>query len=115
VARVVENRLAQKMKLQFDSTVNYAVGKHGITTTDADRARNHPYNTYAVVGLPAGPIGNPGESAIKAAAAPVAGPWLYFVTVNPTSGETRFGASWQEHEANVKLFQQWCAQNKGKC
>jgi UPF0755 protein len=115
VARVVENRLAAKMALQFDSTVNYAVGKHGITTTDADRATNSPYNTYKVVGLPAGPIGNPGESAIKAAAAPAAGPWLYFVTVNPTSGETRFTDKWAEHEANVALFQQWCSQNKGQC
>ncbi|HEU5144172.1 MAG TPA: endolytic transglycosylase MltG [Dermatophilaceae bacterium] len=115
VARVVENRLAKKMMLQFDSTVNYAVGKHGITTTDAARALDNPYNTYKVVGLPAGPIGNPGESAIKAAAAPTAGPWLYFVTVNPTSGETRFTDSYEEHQANVKLFQQWCSQNKGQC
>lgn len=115
VARVVENRLAKKMKLQFDSTVNYALGKHGITTTNEARALNNPYNTYVVPGLPAGPIGNPGESAIKAAAAPAAGPWLYFVTVNPSTGETRFATTWQEHETNVKLFQQWCSQNKGKC
>ncbi len=115
VARVVENRLAQKMPLQFDSTVNYAIGKHGITTTDAARALDNPYNTYKVVGLPAGPIGNPGESAIKAAAAPAAGPWLYFVTVNPTSGETRFATTFEEHQANVRLFQQWCSQNKGQC
>lgn len=115
VARVVENRLAAKMPLQFDSTVNYAIGKHGITTTDAARALDNPYNTYKIVGLPAGPIGNPGESAIKAAAEPAAGPWLYFVTVNPTSGETRFATTFAEHEANVKLFQQWCSQNKGQC
>jgi UPF0755 protein len=115
VARVVENRLAAKMPLQFDSTVNYAIGKHGITTTDAARALDNPYNTYKIVGLPAGPIGNPGESAIKAAAAPADGPWLYFVTVNPTSGETRFATTFAEHEANVKLFQQWCSQNKGQC
>ncbi len=115
VARVVENRLAQKMPLQFDSTVNYAIGKHGITTTDAARAQDSPYNTYKVVGLPAGPIGNPGESAIKAAAAPADGPWLYFVTVNPTSGETRFATTFDEHQANVRLFQQWCSQNKGQC
>ncbi len=115
VARVVENRLAAKMPLQFDSTVNYAIGKHGITTTDEARALDNPYNTYKVVGLPAGPIGNPGESAIKAAAAPADGPWLYFVTVNPTTGETRFATTFAEHEANVKLFQQWCSQNKGQC
>ena len=115
VARVVENRLARKMPLQLDSTVNYAIGKHGITTTDRDRQLNSPYNTYKVVVLPAGPVGNPGESAIKAAAAPAAGSWLYFVTVNPTTGETKFATTYAEHQANVKLFQQWCNEHKGQC
>lgn len=115
VARVVENRLAQKMPLQFDSTVNYAKGKHGITTTDADRASDSPYNTYRVAGLPPGPIGNPGESAIKAAAQPAAGPWLFFVTVDPVKGTTKFAATFAEHEANVAQFQAWCQANKGKC
>lgn len=115
VARVVENRLAQDMPLQFDSTVNYATGKHGITTTDADRASDSPYNTYRVKGLPPGPIGNPGESAIQAAAQPAAGPWLYFVTVDPVEGTTKFAATFAEHEANVAEFQAWCQANKGKC
>lgn len=115
VARVIENRLAKRMPLQLDSTVNYAVGKRTVTTTDAARASSSPYNTYKVAGLPPGPIGNPGESAIKAAAAPAAGPWLYFVAVNPTTGETRFATTFAEHEKNVVLFQQWCQANKGKC
>ena len=33
VARVIENRIAIQMPLQFDTTVNYANGKSGITTT----------------------------------------------------------------------------------
>lgn len=115
VARVVENRLAAKMQLQFDSTVNYATGKHGITTTREDRASDSPYNTYRVTGLPPGPIDNPGESAIKAAAQPADGPWLYFVTVNPTTGETKFAKDFTEHQQYVKEFQAWCAANKGKC
>ncbi|EWT02955.1 aminodeoxychorismate lyase [Intrasporangium oryzae NRRL B-24470] len=115
VARVVDNRLAAKMPLQFDSTVNYAEGKHGITTTNEARASASPYNTYKVVGLPPGPIGNPGESAIRAAAQPADGPWLYFVTVNPTTGETKFAATYAEHQKNVAQFQAWCAANKGKC
>lgn len=115
VARVVENRLKQDMPLQFDSTVNYAIGKHGITTTDADRASDSPYNTYRVKGLPPGPIGNPGESAIKAAAQPADGPWLYFVTVDPVKGTTKFAVTFEEHQANVAAFQAWCQANKGKC
>ena len=115
VARVVENRLAQQMPLQFDSTVNYATGQHGITTSDADRASSSPYNTYKVVGLPPGPIGNPGESAIKAAAEPAAGPWLFFVTVDPVKGPTKYATTYAEHQANVAEFQAWCQANKGKC
>jgi UPF0755 protein len=115
VARVIENRLAKNMPLQLDSTVNYAAGKHGITTTDADRQSKSPYNTYVVTGLPPGPIGNPGESAIQAAAQPAAGPWLFFVTVNPETGETKFAATYAEHEKFVAEFQGWCQAHKGTC
>lgn len=115
VARVIENRLAKNMPLQLDSTVNYAVGKHGITTTDADRQSKNPYNTYAHPGLPPAPIGNPGESAIKAAAEPAQGPWLFFVTVNPETGETKFAATYAEHEKYVAEFQGWCQAHKGTC
>ena len=43
------------------------------------------------------------------------GPWLYFVAVNPTTGETRFAVDAAGHAANVKLFQAWCTKNPGKC
>ena len=115
VARVVENRLADGMRLQLDSTVSYAAGRRSATTTNQERASNSPYNTYKVAGLPAGPISNPGESAIEAAAKPAAGDWTYFVTVNPTTGETKFTNDYKQHLGNVKEFQAWCQANKGKC
>lgn len=115
VARVIFNRLAQKMPLQMDSTVHYAVNDYSTTTTtDAQRAVNSPYNTYKVAGLPPGPISAPGRAALEAATSPEAGSWLYFVTVNLETGETRFATTIQEHEANVALFQQWCQANPGK-
>ena len=115
VARVLLNRLAKGMPLQLDSTVNYGVQKRAITTTDAERADKNPYNTYANPGLPAGPIGNPGESAIEAAQKPADGDWLYFVTVNPTTGETKFATTNEQHDQYVKEFQAWCQANTGKC
>lgn len=115
VARVVENRLADGMRLQFDSTVSYGVGRRSMTTTDAERADDNPYNTYLKDGLPAGPIDNPGESAIEAAAKPAAGNWTYFVTVNPSTGATKFTNDYNQHLANVKEFQAWCQANKGQC
>lgn len=119
VARVVDNRLADKQrnggKLQLDSTVSYAVGKRTLTTTAAERAVNSPYNTYRFAGLPAGPISNPGKAAIQGALKPTPGPWLYFVTVNPSTGETKFAVTAAQHAVYVKQFQAWCKANPGKC
>jgi len=115
IARVLENRLAVPMRLQLDSTVSYGVQRRALTTTDAERAAANGYNTYLRDGLPVGPIGNPGASAIEAAGSPAAGPWLYFVAVNPSTGETKFATTDAEHQQNVKEFQAWCAANKGQC
>jgi UPF0755 protein len=119
VAQVIDNRLANKLgnggKLQLDSTVSYAVGKRTLTTTAAERAVDSRYNTYRYPGLPAGPISNPGKASIQGALHPTPGPWLYWTTVNPSTGETRFAVTWPEHQQNVKLFQAWCQAHPGKC
>ena len=109
VSRVIQNRLDQGMPLQFDSTVHYGLGDDSVvTTTDAQRADPaNPYNTYVHQGLPPGPIGNPGAEAIQAALSPAEGPWLYFVTVNPDTGETVFTSTLEEHEAAAEQFYQW--------
>jgi UPF0755 protein len=114
VARVLYNRLDKGMKLQLDSTVSYATGKPGITTSDQDRASTSPYNTYVHAGLPPGPIDSPGENAIKAALNPADGPWLYFVTVNPDTGETKFAVTGAEHQKNVAEFQKWLREHPGQ-
>ena len=114
-ARVILNRIAKGMNLQIDSTVNYGVQKRAITTTDAERANKNPYNTYVNPGLPGGPIGNPSASSIEAAQHPADGPWLFWVTVNPSTGETKFAQTQEEHDAYVKEFQAWCQANQGKC
>jgi UPF0755 protein len=114
-ARVILNRLEKGMNLQIDSTVNYGVQKRAITTTDAERADKNPYNTYLNPGLPVGPIGNPSAAAIEAAQHPADGPWLFWVTVNPSTGETKFAETQEQHDQFVKEFQAWCQANQGKC
>jgi UPF0755 protein len=113
VARVLDNRLADGMPLQLDTTVNYANGKSGVTTTSQDRANPSPYNTYVHPGLPPGAISNPGKEALRAVLNPTPGDWRYFVVVNPDTGETRFAVTAEEHNANVLLFQQWLQANPG--
>ncbi|MCZ2847728.1 endolytic transglycosylase MltG [Modestobacter sp. VKM Ac-2978] len=113
VARVLENRLADGMPLQLDTTVNYANDKAGITTSAEDRANPSLYNTYVHPGLPPGAINNPGEEALRAVLAPTPGDWRFFVVVDPDTGETRFAATGAEHQQNVLLFQQWLRDNPG--
>lgn len=102
VARVVFNRLEKGMPLQMDSTVNYALNRSTLRTTSADTRIDSPYNSYQRMGLPPTPIDNPGEDAMRAAIAPAAGNWLYFVSVKP--GDTRFTDNYEEHRRNVAEF-----------
>ncbi|MFI1157288.1 endolytic transglycosylase MltG [Streptomyces sioyaensis] len=102
VARVITNRLAHHMPLQMDSTLNYALHRSTLRTSHADTRLHSPYNTYRSQGLPPTPIDSPGADALKAAGAPPAGDWLYFVTVAP--GDTRFTADYQKHLRNVQEF-----------
>jgi len=115
VSTVFNNRLDIDMPLQSDATVNYAARSDSVTTTDQQRADDNPYNTYFYRGLPIGPIGNPGSLAIDSALNPVEGDWLYFVTVNLTTGETVFSETLREHEIAVLDFQAFCRANPGRC
>ena len=115
VARVIYNRLALPMRLQLDSTVSYGVQKRAVTTSDAERAATNPYNTYVRDGLPAGPVDNPGAASIEAARNPAAGTWLFFVTVNPETGETVFSDTKEQHDKAVLQFQAWCQAHPGTC
>src|SRR5690606_6740675 len=76
VARVIVNRLEIGQALQFDSTVNYSLDTTEVATTDADRARVTPWNTYAKSGLPANPISAPSLNALRAMESPEPGNWL---------------------------------------
>ena len=115
VARVIYNRLAKDEPLGMDSTVIYAEKLKTNTTTPKDRRSRSKYNTYRYAGLPPGPISAPGRAALEAAANPAAGKWMYFVTVNFDTGETKFAETAAEHQRNVAEFQAWCRANQGRC
>jgi UPF0755 protein len=78
VASVIYNRLSRKMRLQLDSTVEYAVGGK-LRLSLKDLRTPSPYNTYLHQGLPPGPIDNPGIASLRAAAAPARTGYLYYV------------------------------------
>jgi len=119
VSVVIDNRIADGMLLQFDSTVTYWENTYGtVWTNDEARANaDNPYNTYLYPGLPPGPIGLPGATALDAAISPADAEYRYFVTVNLQSGATVFSETLSEHEAAVQLLREWCdvAENRPYC
>jgi UPF0755 protein len=109
VAAVIYNRLKAGMPLQLDSTLHYAVDSRGqITTSRNLRSLDSPYNTYTRTGLPPTPIDSPGADALDAALHPADASYLYFVTVNLRTGETRFATTFAEHLHNVGLYKHYC-------
>ncbi|MBA2667375.1 MAG: endolytic transglycosylase MltG [Trueperaceae bacterium] len=86
IAGVFLNRLDVGMPLQSDPTVAYGLGKDlpALDFPGGDFAVDHPWNTYTRDGLPRGPIGNPGRSALESVLAPARTTddgtlWLYFL------------------------------------
>ena len=105
VASVYYNRLAKRMALDADPSVIYAeqlAGTYSGSLHHADLSVNSPYNTYRFAGLPPGPIGNPGRSALEAALHPDTTKFLYFVADG--NGQHRFAATLQEHNRNVVAY-----------
>lgn len=98
VARVIHNRVEEKMPLQLDSTINYPLDNPTLLTQDADRKRPGPYNTYLNDGLTPTPISSASVPAIEAAVKPDEGEWLYFVKCYK-DGRSCFSKTIAEHNA----------------
>jgi UPF0755 protein len=115
VARVVYNRLAIDMPLQFDSTLHYEVDSRGEVVAGRDLTEmDSPYNSYKLAGLPPTAISAPGADALEAALHPAEGDWLYFVTVDLATGETKFADDLHAHNRNRQLYFEYC-QTSDEC
>ncbi len=102
VAGVYSNRLKQGMKLDADPTVIYPITKGkplGRRIRRSELQANNGYNTYAMAGLPVGPIANPGRESIAAVLNPAPTKALYFVADG--SGGHVFANTLAEHNSNV--------------
>ena len=105
VASVYSNRLASRVALQADPSVIYAElldGTYAGKLHHADMQVRSSYNTYTHPGLPPGPIGNPGRSALEAAMHPAQTDYFYFVADG--NGRHRFAHSLEEHNRNVIAY-----------
>lgn len=117
IASVINNRIAQPMRLQIDATVVYAkyraTGEIVNTVLTEDLQLASPWNTYTVDGLPPTPISGSGESAIEAAANPASTDFLYYVVSNRETGEHAFAETLEEHNANVARYRELRAEEEG--
>ena len=113
MARVIENRLAQGWPLQIDATLVYSLKKPGneLTTAELEDTSN-PYNSRKLKGLPPTPIGSPGVPSIDAALAPADGDWMFWVTVNLESKETKFATTHDEFLQYKAEYQAWLEENR---
>jgi UPF0755 protein len=107
VASVYYNRLAKNIALDADPSIIYAellAGTYQGALHHADMQFHSPYNTYRRAGLPPGPIGNPGRSALEAAMHPAQSEYYYFVA--DAQGHHRFARNIEEHNKNVVAYRQ---------
>ena len=105
VAGVYSNRLRTGMRLQADPTIIYPITKGkplGRRIKLSEVRGQNDYNTYAMAGLPIGPITNPGRDAIAAVLAPAKTQALYFVADG--KGGHVFSNDLKDHNANVQRY-----------
>ncbi len=105
VASVYYNRLEKKIALDADPSIIYAellAGTYAGALHHDDMRFDSPYNTYKQTGLPPGPIGNPGKSALEAAMHPAQSDYYFFVA--DAQGHHRFARTMEEHNKNVDSY-----------
>lgn len=109
VSSVIHNRLELGMPLQIDATVQFLLGyqpqektwwKKNLTQEDLKVESN--YNTYLTVGLPPGPIANPGLSTLEASANPAQTDYLYYIS--DKQGKNHYAKTLDGHNENIKRY-----------
>ena len=111
VSSVFHNRLNNSSTypyLQSDATTNYIQDDIRPFMTEDNQEMYDAYDTTKVVGLPVGPICNPGMDAIEAAIDPAETDYYYFVSDD--AGNYYFATTLEEHEANIRTANQVNAQ-----
>jgi UPF0755 protein len=113
IASVIYNRMKRGMPLGIDSSVIYASKLAGTWRNDghvykSDLDRQSPYNTRLNPGLPPGPIGSAGASALNAALNPTKSDYLYYVR-DPArnDGAHNFYTNPADFEKGVQALREW--------
>lgn len=108
VSGILHNRLRIGMALQVDATVQFVRDSrlrpqvYWTPASKSDLAIKSPYNTYQGVGLPPGPICNPGYNSLFAAFHPVSSDFLYYITGK--DNQMHYATTLEEHNQNIAKY-----------
>jgi len=108
ISGIIWNRLDTDMKLEIDATLQYIKGNSEIgwwpRVVPADKFLESPYNTYQNIGLPKGPISNPGLAAIDAVLNPEETDCLFYL--HSSDRQIHCAVTYAEHKENIKKYLQ---------
>ena len=114
IASVYLNRLKIEMPLQADPTVIYAVKKNSNDfkrvikrVLGSDLTLQSPWNTYANLGLPPGPIAMPDITALEAVLKPKSTQYLYFCASVEKFGYHEFATNLADHNIIADKYREW--------
>jgi UPF0755 protein len=96
IAGIFWKRLNTGMPLQVDATLTYVTGRASLWLTKDDLAIDSGYNTYRNLGLPVGPIANPGLKSLEAALNPISSPFWFYLS--DREGLLHYSATFDEHK-----------------
>jgi UPF0755 protein len=102
IAGILWNRIEKGMPLQVDAVFGYIYSRQTYSPSYADLGVDSPYNTYHHVGLPPGPICNPGLSSIEAALHPTKSKYFYYLTGR--DGLMHYAVNYAGHKANLNTY-----------
>ena len=114
IASVIMNRLRRGETLGIDATIRFATNNWTRPLRQSQLRLDSPYNTRLRAGLPPGPIGSPGLSAIRAAARPARTGFLFYVVKPGTCGEHAFSRTIEEFDADRARYDNERARRGGK-
>lgn len=120
IAGLYLNRFRKGMKLQSDPTVIYAINKeHNFTKTikrvyHKDLIHPSPYNTYANVGIPPGPICMVNKESVDNVLDAENHDYIFMAADPKRMGYHKFTSSYEEHNQNAKDYHQWLNSKKIK-
>jgi UPF0755 protein len=102
VAGILWKRVDNDFPLQVDAVFGYIFNRDTYSPSFEDLEVDSPYNTYKNLGLPPGPITNPGLDAIQAALEPIETPYWYYLT--GSDGVMHYSRTFDEHVANRRFL-----------